>query len=401
MNPSHRTGDAAPSPSPPVGARNLWEPVAPAERYHHIDVIRGLALFGVLLVNELSMYRVPLLEHILGRDTGQSPIDSFVNDLVDVTLEFKAITIFSFLFGVGIAIQTERASTGGGSAPASFLARRMTWLFLFGVVHMLLIWNGDILALYGLCGLMLLPVLQFSRPALLILGALLIASPQVVPLPLRLPSGELAEVNIAQAREIYGGGNLLSILRFRLFEAKLLILPLLAGILPRTVGLIVWGIVSWRSGILRRPEDHKRKLSFAFVCACAAAMFVPNVPIVVAAAYVTGLLLLLSSIRPSRLRGLAAAGRMALTNYLLQSVILGLIFYGYGFGLLGHVGSATAAGIGTLLYLIQVKASSVWLRHFRFGPFEWLWRSLTYGKRQPMRYVTTMSGMTARDGGSI
>jgi uncharacterized protein len=92
---------------------------------------------------------------------------------------------------------------------------------------------------------------------------------------------------------------------------------------------------------------------------------------------------------------------MALTNYLLQSVILGLIFYGYGFGLLGHVGSATAAGIGTLLYLIQVKASSVWLRHFRFGPFEWLWRSLTYGKRQPMRYVTTMSGMTARDGGSI
>src|SRR5205085_8871880 len=85
------------------------------------------------------------------------------------------------------------------------------------------------------------------------------------------------------------------------------------------------------------------------------------------------------------LRGLAALGQMALTNYLLQSVMLGCIFYGYGFGLFGRIGAAPAAAIGFAIYAAQVQLSRLWLRYFRFGPFEWLWRSLAYGRRQPMR----------------
>jgi uncharacterized protein len=76
---------------------------------------------------------------------------------------------------------------------------------------------------------------------------------------------------------------------------------------------------------------------------------------------------------------------MALTNYVLQSIVLGCIFYGYGFGLFGRIGSAAAAGVGLAIYSAQLQLSRFWLRRFRFGPFEWLWRSLAYGHRQPMR----------------
>ena len=78
-------------------------------------------------------------------------------------------------------------------------------------------------------------------------------------------------------------------------------------------------------------------------------------------------------------------GRMALTNYLVQSIVLGFVFYGYGFGLFGRIGSAAAAGIGVLIYLVQIQLSRYWLGRFCFGPFEWLWRSLAYGRRQPTR----------------
>jgi uncharacterized protein len=77
---------------------------------------------------------------------------------------------------------------------------------------------------------------------------------------------------------------------------------------------------------------------------------------------------------------------MALTNYLLQSIVLGFVFYGYGFGLFGRIGSAAAACIGLVLYAAQLQLSRLWLRRFRFGPFEWLWRSLAYGQRQPIRH---------------
>jgi len=110
-----------------------------------------------------------------------------------------------------------------------------------------------------------------------------------------------------------------------------------------------------------------------------------SVRTLLALAYVSALLLLLNPQRAAWLSGLAATGRMALTNYLVQSIILGFIFYGYGFGMFGRMGSATAACIGVTIYLTQVQLSRLWLGRFQFGPFEWLWRSLTYGRRQPMR----------------
>jgi len=110
-----------------------------------------------------------------------------------------------------------------------------------------------------------------------------------------------------------------------------------------------------------------------------------DAPILLALAYLSGLLLWLTPQRAARMPGIAAIGRMALTNYLVQSLVLGVIFYGYGFGLFSRLGSAAAAGIGMAVYIAQVYLSRFWLKRFRFGPFEWLWQSLSYGSRQSMR----------------
>jgi uncharacterized protein len=163
------------------------------------------------------------------------------------------------------------------------------------------------------------------------------------------------------------------------------------AVLPRTAGLLYWGVAAWRSGIFREPERHKRALVSTLVIAGAAGAIFTRYPvgsidaaILLAAAYVSGLFLLLTPRRIARLPGLAALGQMALTNYLTQSIILGFIFYSYGFGFFGRMGPYTAASVGMALYIVQIEVSRWWLGRYRFGPFEWLWRSLTYGRRQPM-----------------
>ena len=357
-----------------------WAPATPAERYSHIDILRGLALFGVLIVNLETGFRIPLLEQILGPHPESGWANQIVDLLVDRLLEFKAITIFSFLFGAGIAMQAERFASPAVSA-RTFLARRLGWLFLLGVSHMFLIWNGDILALYGVCGLLLLPSLSLRWPALLVLGAVAMALPNFVSIPLHIPTGEAAAVHIARAREVYGHGGFFAILMFRGQESWSLIVPLLISILPRTVGLMYWGMAAWRSGILRAPERHRRTLLAALALGVVGGAAYPSIPSLLALAYVSAFLLLLKPGRALSLPGLAATGRMALTNYLIQSIVLGIIFYGYGFGLFGRLGSAAAAVIGVTIYLTQVQLSRLWLAHFQFGPFEWLWRSLSYGRR--------------------
>jgi uncharacterized protein len=174
-----------------------------------------------------------------------------------------------------------------------------------------------------------------------------------------------------------------------------------------------WGMAAWRSGILRQPEKHRGKLLIALavgltlgVAPAATKLWATlsgNVawpvlpeanfatPILVALAYTSAILLWLKPNRASSFPPFAAAGQMALTNYLLQSIALGFVFYGYGLGLFGQIGATSAAAIGLALYTAQVHFSRIWLGRFRFGPFEWLWRSLTYGQRQRMRHPALSS----------
>jgi uncharacterized protein len=398
-----------------MNAKSDWQPAGAGERVRAIDILRGLALFGVLIVNILSGFRVPLMEHILRPYAGLHGLDRLVELLADFALEFKALTIFSFLFGVGIAVQIERAAAR--HVPARhFLLRRLAWLLVLGTMHLSLIWNGDILTLYAICALLLLALVGLPSPIILAMGAALIVLPEFVSFGLRLPSGPAALAAIAQARQVYGNEGFPAILKFRWHETRTVIVPLLVSVLPRTTGLMCWGVAAWRSGVLRAPEQHRARLAGAFTVGAAIGgaitandvwtessgrPFWPalrhthvDASVLLALAWVSGLLLCLTlrRLRPRRaylLPGLAAIGQMALTNYLLQSIVLGCIFYGYGLGLFGRIGPAAATGIGVAIYVAQVHLSRFWLGHFLFGPFEWLWRSLAYGRRQPMHGTRT------------
>lgn len=384
----------------------VWQSAPPSSRHRNIDIIRGLALFGVLMVNLWSAFRVPLLESILQHYSHAGSVNHAIDLMIAGILEFKSLTIFSFLFGAGIGIQLDRAATCniGGLA---FLVRRFLWLLILGAAHMFLIWNGDILALYAICGLLLVPFVALPWQAHALIGAALIALPEIASFNVALPSGTTAIAATAEARRIYGSGGFLPILTYRWHEAWSLIVPLLTSVLSRTVGLMCWGLAAWRGGVFREPPRHRRKIVAALVsgivvgvpvtlndiskASTGSALFprlhAPHLDasIWLALAYLSGLLLWLTPQRVLRFPRLAAMGRMALTNYLVQSVVLGFVFFGYGFGLLGRTGSALGAGIGLALYVTQLQLSLMWLNRFRFGPFEWLWRSLAYGGPQPIR----------------
>ena len=398
----------------------VWQPAMSVERNSAIDIIRGMALFGVLIVNILSGFRVPLLEHIQHPYADSGPGGRWVELLVAGVLEFKAMTIFSFLFGAGIAIQFERAASHKCRI-RSFLGRRFACLFVLGVFHLWVIWNGDILTLYAVCGLLLLPLLGTTWTQLLGIGAGLIVLPEFVSFGLHLPSGTVAAAAIAQARQVYGNEGFFPILRFRWHESWSLIVPLLLSVLLRTAGLMCWGMAAWRGGILSEPNAHRGKLGLALAIGasmggaitvngiCAKSSGIAPWPvllnshvdasILLAVAYVAGLLLWLTPRRASLWRGFAAIGQTALTNYLLQSILLGFVFYGYGLGLFGRIGSAAAAAIGLALFTAQVQLSRWWLLRFRFGPFEWLWRSVAYGRPQPMlRGRESFCGRQGEDG---
>ena len=167
------------------------QPALPSGRYGHLDILRGLALFGVLIVNLETLFRVPLLEQILRPQAETGWANQIVALLLVRALEFRALTIFSFLFGAGIAMQAERFAAANAGA-IGFLVRRLGWLFLLGMAHLFLIWNGDILALYGVCGLLLLPSLRLPWPALFVIGAAAMALPEFVTFPLAIPTGDAA-----------------------------------------------------------------------------------------------------------------------------------------------------------------------------------------------------------------
>lgn len=359
------------------------------ERYYSLDLMRGVALFGVLMVNLLSAFRMSLFTHM-------TATPDFTDMLIAGLLEFKALTLFSFLFGVGTAIQAERAAPRGIQV-SRFLVRRFVVLAAVGVAHIVLIWNGDILLLYAVCGLLMVPLLRLPARALAAIGLAALVLPNV-PLGVAWPSAEAIRLQAAEATRVYAHGGFVEILEFRFYEEWHFILPLVAVTLQRTFGLMLWGVAAWRSGILREPERYRGLLRGILAGGLLVGGGLTAVKLLagwqlpfgledlasnIALAFGYGAAMLL--LRKAHFSALAAAGQMALTNYLVESIVLTWLFYGYGLGLFGKLRPAPAAAIGIALYAAQVILSAAWLRRFRFGPFEWLWRSLTYGRWQEMR----------------
>jgi uncharacterized protein len=378
-------------------------PISSAERIEAIDVLRGIALLGVVAMNVVTEFRVSIFERFLFPKPALSPVDGAVETVLMLAVDLKALALFSLLFGAGLAIQFERLAKSGRRT--LLLVRRLAVLLAFGLIHLYLIWNGDILTEYALAGFVVLPFL-FGPRWLLIVAALaffgVYLGMQAFPPPGLWPGTSALAQDVVEAHRIYSTGGFLDVLAFRLREIPL-IAKLHVYILPRTIGLFLLGALAWRTGILRKPP---RRLIFSITAVCIglgaglilahAARLIgggrivllaePLGTILLALGYGAGIIGISNLARGKKLLGWAApVGRMAFTNYLGQSVILGWIFYGYGLGLFGKLGVTTALAIGIAVYIAQVPFSAWWLGRYRFGPVEWLWRTLMYGEAQPMR----------------
>ena len=410
-------------PPPLPGPLGPTEPVSPTERIEALDVLRGFALFGILVVNIQAFAMISpayMNPTAYGDFRGANRLVWLVTH---VLFEMKFMTLFAMLFGAGVVLMTGRAEAAGRSGVAVHL-KRMGWLIVFGLAHGYLLWYGDILVWYGLCGLVVV-WLRRASPALL--GGLGLAAVGITSLLSLLigwsmpywpeesrhalreswdPSSETIEAELAAYR---GGWQ----------EQTTHRAPMTLG--SQTIRFLVWG--AWRVGGVMLLGMALFKLGVLggqrappFYLRLCLAGFLVGIPIVllgvqqqfahdwdyrygfflgsqynywaslpVSLGWV-GLVLWIctTGALPALRRGLAAVGQMALTNYLMQTIIATTIFYGHGLGLFGRVERVGQLAIVLVIFVAQVFFSLAWLQHFRFGPFEWLWRSLTYGRRQPL-----------------
>lgn len=405
--------------SPPPTPAPTVAPVGAAERVGVLDVLRGFALPGILLVN-MAAFRGPVFgETVLERGL----FDGVATFLIAFGFEQKFYVLFSFLFGYGLAVQMNRAAERGARFVPRYL-RRLLGLFSIGLAHALLLFTGDILVTYALLGVVLLLARNLNEKILLglavglvtltvflfaVAGIAFAGAPgenDAAVAGLRADgersveayTGSPGEVIAERVREypsalgfaLLGQGPTalamffvgLCVGRRRIFERVDEYQPLLRRV--RRVGLVVGvsGALVWAT------ERTISGFGFDTRFFLASAVDFATAPFLTAAYVVTITLLFRTPAGRRWLSPLAPVGRMALSNYLCQSLVAAMIFTGYGLGLYGRVGAATGLVLSLAIFAAQIPLSALWMRRFDFGPAEWVLRSFTYARLQPLRART-------------
>ena len=402
-------------------------PVSESERVTSLDVLRGCAVLGILLVN-ITSFAMPGAAFVNPTALGTMSRADWATWLAcHVLAEGKFITLFSMLFGAGILLFVARTEARGERV-ARLHYRRMFWLLLFGIAHAYLLWSGDILFTYAICGMLVYPLRRLPPRKLFVTGFLVFGVSTAINLFLNWslphwPSQTLAEVNgeywrpardqIAAELRTYRSGWLTQ-MPDRVAEAWFLQGPyLLMNVLWYVAGLMLIGMAMFRWGVItgeRSRRFYQRMILFGALAGLplivfgvyrnfqagwsiryslfAGTEFNSWGSLGLAAAYMGGAVLMSRTRRPGWLVDrLAAVGRMAFTNYILQSLLCTTLFYGHGLGLFGRLSRVGQLAVVGGVWMLQLAWSPAWLRRFSYGPLEWLWRSLTYGVRQPFRRV--------------
>lgn len=371
------------------------------EREVAMDALRGIALFGVLMVNLLTEFRVSIFQQFLPEShAGMSALDRGIARALAIGVESKAFILFSFLFGAGLAAQHERLGRRGVPF-ARYAARRLLFLLALGLVHLYGIWNGDILTLYAVLGTVAALFARAPTWCLALIAAIAFCA-MLLPLPPPFPTEAAMRAHVALADQVYSTGSLAAVLAFRVREVSP-ISALLVWSVPRTLGLFLLGACAWRLRLFHtgtRP-GLVRAIAVVGVGLGGAAAIAAELdvsfgamrdeilawgPVLLALGYAAAILAAFEWPTAARvLARVAPLGRMALTSYLTQSIVMSAVFYGWGLGLFGKLAETPAAAIGVVLYIAQMILAAAWLRRLRYGPVEWLWRSFTYGGWQPLR----------------
>lgn len=384
------------------------------DRIKALDVVRAVALFGVLGMNAVSL---------AGNPKTQGLIDTLVVFFRTAFVEGKSVSIFSMLFGVGIFMQMERGFAKRADF-AWFSVRRMSVLALIGISHFVIVYSGDILFVYAVVGVILLLMARVKpRTCLIVAVAVFGIFESFTPFVRHanfnhdLLIGEWVERMASPGGRIYGGGSWLDCVIWRLstMTKPYYIMAKLIDNIGFTLPMFLVGGAIWKSRILLDPQKRKNlvvlfKLTLwmgiiiNLLCGFSERSHVMTIPVAIkdlgvyalAVGYFSGLWLFLTGNHTIKIAvpfmSLSCLGRMALTNYVGYSVILSTIFYHFGVGLWGKIGPAGLMLLTIVLYGLSATFSILWLRWFKFGPMEWVWRSLAYGHCQPLliRVATTI-----------
>ncbi|MBA3939883.1 MAG: hypothetical protein C0520_01595 [Sphingopyxis sp.] len=411
--------------------------IAAGTRYESLDAIRGVAVMGILAMN-IAAFALPFPAYSNpaagGPPAGLDLATWFFNF---VLVDSKMRGMFSMLFGASTLLVIESAAGGGRSAAGAHYSR-MVWLAIFGLVHFYLIWFGDILFLYAMCGLLIFLFRNLSAKALLIwslpffLIALALPGSLWTMLTLAeagaLPPEALAQMkqSLAQMNNDMGPGtpayakeialylgSYASIVGHRTGEMGGDPLFFLAMFSWETIGLMLIGMALFKSDMLTGGWEAARYRKWATACfligipplvglalyqidagfsavSVFGASIVGSIPFdtLMTVGWASLIMLLIKTAASAGTRArLAATGRMAFTNYLTTSIVMTTIFYGYGLGLFGSVGRAALYLFCFGMWAAMLLWSKPWLERYQYGPLEWLWRSLSRWQLQPMRKV--------------
>ena len=409
-------------------------PTPGAERIYTLDVIRGFALLGIFIMN-MPWFNTSFYAPTAGTERWTDWWDTWTQTATDVLFAGKFNSMFSMLFAVGFTIMLERLEARDPQHAVAIYLRRLFWLFVFGAIHMCVFWGGDVLHIYALLGLALLAL---RRAPERVLWTLFVAG-MLYPLVLGIwsfttftPERREHIVAMSQLWEAsnnaaYGHGSFLAALREHLREAVFLytepfnLRPQL-GFFVKVFCTMLLGLMLGRRRFFQRSHRYLPQVRqvqwwslgaglatgvvygvwhatttdivtptplriIALLCfwLCRVLIMVFYVATIVRVAHSPGWRMWLAP--------MAIAGRMPLTNYLLQTLFATMLFYGWGFGLWGRVGPAIDLALALLIFFaIQVPFSRWWLLRFEFGPMEWVWRRLTYGRRSaaPVAARTTV-----------
>lgn len=403
------------------------------DRIATLDVVRGVAVMGILIMN-IAGFGMPEAAYVnpraYGGDTG---VDLGVYLFNFVLFDGKMRGLFSFLFGASTLLVIERAQARGASAARIHYAR-MAWLLVFGLIHLYLLWWGDILQHYALIGLILFFFRNWRPRALVITGVILLSLQTLLMagLPFAVAMTE-AEANkpkatakaierrqdmentfgkpspkkIAEELADYRGSYADTVAK-RAEESAAPVFGTLVFVGMETLAYMLFGMALLKTGMLRGEwpvERYRRWLLIGFgigipayvalawylvsagfsafaTTLCVVALSTPFRPLMIMGW--ASLIALLARHGGALVDRVAAAGRMAFTNYLMTTIICTTLFYGYGFGLFGYLSRAQLYIVVFAVWALILLWSKPWLERFRYGPFEWVWRSLARGQFQPM-----------------
>ena len=398
-------------------------PVAGAERIATLDILRGFALFGILVMN-IQVFAMIAAAYINPPAVPPTGVAEYAIWLVShVFFDRKFITLFTMLFGAGIVLMTQRAEAAGNGALALHY-RRMIWLLVIGLIHAYLIWYGDVLTAYALIGMVAVFMRRWSPRRLVTAAIVLLALQQGVFALIgtgitMLPPEEIAI--IADENWLASGSHALAeIAAYRGSFGEQLAMRVEQSLAMQffgipteqflyLLGVMALGMAAFKSGLMTGDWSNRAYTRLAVTGLVLGlplvalgvvlnqnagwemtfSLYFGRMPNTLAApllafAYMALVILAARRFGPAMQAVFAPVGRMAFSNYLAQSIICTLIFYGHGLGLFMEVGRVGQIAIVLAIWVAMPLWSRAWLARFRFGPAEWLWRSLVYRKAQPM-----------------